>query len=141
MARPQPDRKRTKETRTRGGKRKVCSFCKEHVEWIDYKDIGTLRRFMSERGKIRSRRVTGNCAQHQRDVQVAIKTARELALLPYLQRTTSERGLGRARATANQEGGPDFEDAGRETEASGYDDRATSSLDESSPELELTGER
>lgn len=87
--------KRTiKDNRPRGTK-KVCIFCKEHVNWVDCKDINLLRRFMSDRGKIRSRRVTGNCAQHQRDVQVAIKTARELALLPYTQRTVNERGPGR----------------------------------------------
>jgi small subunit ribosomal protein S18 len=83
-----------KDTRPRG-KKKVCIFCKEHATWVDYKDVNLLRRFMSDRGKIRARRVTGNCAQHQRDVQVAIKTARELALLPYTQRTVSERGPGR----------------------------------------------
>ena len=83
-----------KDNRPRG-KTKVCIFCKEHVEWVDYKDVNLLRRFMSDRGKIRARRVTGNCAQHQREVQVAIKTARELALLPYTQRTANERGPGR----------------------------------------------
>ena len=83
-----------KDNRPRG-KKKVCIFCKDHVEWVDYKDINLLRRFMSDRGKIRSQRVSGNCAQHQRDVQVAIKTARELALLPYTQRTVNERGPGR----------------------------------------------
>ena len=62
---------------------------------MDYKDVNLLRRFMSDRGKIRARRVTGNCSQHQRDVQIAIKTARELALLPYTQRTVNERGPGR----------------------------------------------
>lgn len=87
--------KRTmKDSRPRG-KRKVCIFCKERAVWVDYKDVNLLRRFMSDRGKIRARRVTGNCAQHQRDVQVAIKTARELALLPYTQRTVNERGPGR----------------------------------------------
>jgi len=87
--------KRTlKDTRPRG-KKKVCVFCKDHAPWVDYKDVNLLRRFMSDRGKIRARRVTGNCAQHQRDVQVAIKTARELALLPYTQRTVNERGPGR----------------------------------------------
>ena len=83
-----------KDNRPRG-KKKVCIFCKDHVTWVDYKDVNLLKRFMSDRGKIRSRRVTGNCAQHQRDVQVAIKTAREVALLPYTQRTVSERGPGR----------------------------------------------
>lgn len=83
-----------KDSRPRG-KQKVCVFCTEHATWVDYKDVSLLKRFMSDRGKIRSRRVTGNCAQHQRDVQVAIKTTRELALLPYAQRTVSERGPGR----------------------------------------------
>jgi len=64
-------------------KRKVCVFCKDKVEYVDYKDVATLRKFISERGKIRARRVTGNCAQHQRDVAAAIKNAREMALLPY----------------------------------------------------------
>jgi small subunit ribosomal protein S18 len=84
----------TKDTRPRG-KKKICIFCKDHMNWVDYKDVNLLRRFMSDRGKIRARRVTGNCAQHQRDVATAIKTARELALLPYTQRTVSERGPGR----------------------------------------------
>jgi small subunit ribosomal protein S18 len=78
-------------------KKKVCIFCKEHIEWVDYKDVNVLRRFMSDRGKIRARRVSGNCAQHQRDVAIAIKTARELAMLPYTQRTVTERGGGRGR--------------------------------------------
>ena len=79
----------------RGGKKKICIFCKDHTDWVDYKDVNLLRRFMSDRGKIRARRVTGNCAQHQSKVAIAIKTARELALLPYTQRTVSERGPGR----------------------------------------------
>src|SRR5438552_17488449 len=94
------DRKRTKGDRKDAGRRtkkKVCIFCKEHIDWVDYKDVNLLRRFMSDRGKIRARRVSGNCAQHQRDVAVAIKTARELALLPYSQRTVAERGGGRGR--------------------------------------------
>jgi len=85
-----------RENRPRG-KKKVCVFCKEYADWVDYKDVALLRRFMSERGKIRSRRVTGNCTQHQREVQSAIKTAREMALLPYVQRTVSERGPARPR--------------------------------------------
>jgi small subunit ribosomal protein S18 len=84
-----------KDSRLRGKKR-VCIFCQEKVAWVDYKDVNLLRRFMSDRGKIRSRRVTGNCAQHQREVQVAMKTAREVALLPYAQRTLTERAPGRA---------------------------------------------
>lgn len=92
------DRKRgPKDAAKRGGKKKVCIFCKDHIEWVDYKDVNLLRRFMSDRGKIRARRVSGNCSQHQRDVAVAIKTARELALLPYVQRATAERSSGRGR--------------------------------------------
>lgn len=67
----------------RARKRRICGFCVDKVEHIDYKDINRLRRFMSERGKILPRRVTGNCAKHQRDLTIAIKRARHLALLPY----------------------------------------------------------
>ena len=84
-----------REDRRRGGKKKVCIFCTEKMDWVDYKEVNILRRFMSDRGKIRARRVTGNCTQHQREVAVAIKTARELALLPYTQRTVTERTGGR----------------------------------------------
>jgi small subunit ribosomal protein S18 len=95
----------TKDTRPRG-KKKVCIFCKDHMAWVDYKDVNLLRRFMSDRGKIRARRVSGNCAQHQRDVATAIKTARELALLPYTQRTVSERGPGRGGGGGGRSSGP-----------------------------------
>jgi small subunit ribosomal protein S18 len=97
-------RRTAKDTRPRG-KKKVCIFCKEHINWVDYKDVNLLRKFMSDRGKIRARRVSGNCAQHQRDVATAIKTARELALLPYSQRTVSERGPGR-QGPRGDRGGP-----------------------------------
>lgn len=69
--------------RGRKARKKVCGFCVDKVENIDYKDIARLRRYMSERGKILSRRVTGTCARHQRELTVAIKRARHLALLPY----------------------------------------------------------
>ena len=77
-------------------KKKPCALCRDRIEWVDYKDVALLRKFMSDRGKIRSRRVTGNCAQHQRDIAQAIKTARELVLLPYTQRTVTERPGGRS---------------------------------------------
>jgi small subunit ribosomal protein S18 len=64
-------------------RRKFCAFCKDHVTYIDYKDINTLKRYISDRGKIRPRRVTGNCAQHQHQLSIAIKRARETALIPY----------------------------------------------------------
>lgn len=59
-------------------------FCKENITYVDYKDYNTLRRFISDRGKIRARRVTGLCPKHQRDAATAIKRAREMALLPYV---------------------------------------------------------
>jgi len=86
-------------------KKKVCIFCKDQIDYVDYKDVNLLRKFMSDRGKIRARRVSGNCAQHQRDVAVAIKTSRELALLPYTQRTTSERPGGRGMGRGPRSGG------------------------------------
>ncbi|HVU75167.1 MAG TPA: 30S ribosomal protein S18 [Mycobacteriales bacterium] len=64
-------------------KKKVCRFCKEKATGVDYKDTALLRQYISDRGKIRARRVTGNCAQHQRDVAIAVKNSREVALLPY----------------------------------------------------------
>ena len=69
--------------RGRKARKKVCGFCVDKVENIDYKDIARLRRYMSERGKILPRRVTGTCTRHQRELTVAIKRARHLALLPY----------------------------------------------------------
>jgi small subunit ribosomal protein S18 len=73
MAKPPP----------RKPKKKACAFCKEKAQPIDYKDTTLLRKFISDRGKIRARRVTGNCSQHQRDIAIAVKNSREMALLPY----------------------------------------------------------
>ncbi|MBP1758019.1 MAG: ribosomal protein [Firmicutes bacterium] len=71
--------------RSRGRKRrKVCAFCVDKVEHIDYKDYPKLRRFLSERAKILPRRTTGTCAMHQRQLTDAIKRARQIALLPYV---------------------------------------------------------
>jgi small subunit ribosomal protein S18 len=64
-------------------KRRPCSFCAEKIEYIDYKDIPRLRRYITEKGKILPRRITGNCAHHQRQITTAIKRARSIALLPY----------------------------------------------------------
>lgn len=75
--------------RPRRGRPKVCRFCADHTVWVDYKDVNVLGRFLNDRGRIKSRGSTGTCAQHQRDVAVAIKTARELALLPYAVRTVA----------------------------------------------------
>jgi small subunit ribosomal protein S18 len=70
--------------RERPVKSKPCIFCKENIAYVDYKDYSMLRKFVSDRGKIRARRVTGLCPQHQREAATAIKRAREMALLPYV---------------------------------------------------------
>lgn len=71
----------------RGGgmrrKRKVCSFCIDKAETIDYKDVSKLRKYVTERGKILPRRISGNCAVHQRQLTIAVKRARQIALLPF----------------------------------------------------------
>lgn len=64
-------------------KKKVCSFCSDKIESIDYKDVSKLRKYVSERGKILPRRISGNCAKHQRELTMAIKRARNIALLPF----------------------------------------------------------
>ena len=73
MAKPPP----------RKPKKKVCVFCQEKISYVDYKDTGLLRKFISDRGKIRARRVTGVSVQQQREIARAVKNAREMALLPY----------------------------------------------------------
>lgn len=69
--------------RKRFRRKKVCSFCVDNVKYIDYKDAKNLRNYMTERGKIIPRRISGNCARHQRQLTVAIKRARNVALLPF----------------------------------------------------------
>jgi small subunit ribosomal protein S18 len=86
-----PPRRRRQTRRRYRPRRKVCAFCLEKTKTIDYKDIATLRRFITDRGKIRSRRKTGTCARHQRRLAVAVKRARHLALLPF----TADHGRGR----------------------------------------------
>ena len=66
-------------------KKRVCAYCTDKINIIDYKDAGKLRRFISERGKILPRRITGNCAKHQRALTIAIKRSRHIALMPYTQ--------------------------------------------------------
>lgn len=84
MAVERPDRPSGSARGDRRPRRKVCAFCADKIEHIDYKDVSRLRRYVSERGKIVPRRVTGNCARHQRQLTVAIKRARQIALLPYV---------------------------------------------------------
>jgi small subunit ribosomal protein S18 len=73
-------------------RRKPCPYCRERIEQVDYKDISMLRRFISDRGKIRSRRITGACRRHQSPLARAVKRARELALLPYVAEGSGGRG-------------------------------------------------
>jgi small subunit ribosomal protein S18 len=81
----------------RRSKKKISILTQERVEYCDYKDVNLLRRFMSDRAKIRARRVTGNDSQQQKEIARAIKNAREMALLPYANRVTTQRGGGRGR--------------------------------------------
>lgn len=67
-------------------RKRYCFFCKEKIEYIDYKDTNLLKKFFSDKGKIKPRRVSGSCKQHQRDLSIAIKRSREIALLPYVTR-------------------------------------------------------
>jgi small subunit ribosomal protein S18 len=77
------------------GRRKSCPYCRDKIEQVDYKDLSMLRRFISDRGKIRSRRITGACRRHQSQVARAVKRARELALLPYVSEGSPEHRGGR----------------------------------------------
>jgi small subunit ribosomal protein S18 len=77
-------RRRDRKGAPGGGRRKPCPYCRDKVERVDYKDIGALRRAVSDKGKIRSSRVTGACRRHQAQLARAVKRARELGLLPYV---------------------------------------------------------
>jgi small subunit ribosomal protein S18 len=79
-----PARRRDRKGGPSSGRRKPCQHCRDKIEQVDYKDIAMLRKFVSDRGKIRSRRITGACRRHQSQIARAVKRARELALLPYV---------------------------------------------------------
>lgn len=83
MATKKPTRRRTGPA-VASGRRKSCHLCRDKVEQVDYKNTALLRRYISEKGKIRSRRITGACRRHQLQVAEAVKRAREMALLPYV---------------------------------------------------------
>ena len=87
MAQPKTQQTRSKRPGSplAPGRRKSCLFCKDKVEEVDYKNLNQLRRYISEKGKIRNRRISGACRRHQRQVAVAVKRAREMALLPYVE--------------------------------------------------------
>lgn len=107
-------------------KKKVSVLNTERVEYIDWKDVNLLRRFVSDRAKIRARRVTGNDVQQQRAIALAIKNAREMALIPYSNRVTTQRGgRGRDRDGDDRRGRRDSESGTRETEEEFTDIDAT----------------
>lgn len=110
----------------RRSKKRVSILTQEKVTYVDYKDINLLRRFQSDRAKIRARRVTGNSSQQQAEVAMAIKNAREMALLPYTNRVTQQRGGGRSR-DGERRGRDDDRDDRRDD----HDERDDAPMDES----------
>src|SRR4030088_2315516 len=93
--RGKPVRRRDKKGGPGSGRRKPCQHCRDKIEQIDYKDVATLRKFISEKGKIRSRRITGACRRHQAQIARPVKGAGELALLPYVNEGREEERPGR----------------------------------------------
>jgi small subunit ribosomal protein S18 len=116
MARP---RRTKRDAPERKPKKKVSILDTEGITWVDYKDVALLRRFMSERAKIRARRVTGNDAQQQRAVARAIRVAREMALLPYSVRQVTHRSKGKRDRGPDGDRAPRGSDASSSTELSG----------------------
>ena len=82
--RSRPTRRREKKGVGGGGRRKSCPYCRDKIDQVDYKDVTGLRKLISDKGKIRSRRISGACRRHQNQIARAVKRARELALLPYV---------------------------------------------------------
>lgn len=103
MAKVAPKRGKNKDN-ARRSKKKISVLNTERIDFVDYKDVNLLRRFMSDRAKIRARRVTGNDSQQQKEIANAIKNAREMALLPYASRVTTQRGGGRDRGDRGDRG-------------------------------------
>jgi small subunit ribosomal protein S18 len=126
MSKSKP-RPKAKET-TKKVKKKTSILVQERVDYIDYKDVNLLQRFMSDRSKIRSRRVSGNDVQQQRDVATAIKNAREMALLPYTKRVTTQRS---GRPDRDRDRGPATEVA---PEVEGVDEAIEVVVDEAGEE-------
>jgi len=122
----------------RPAKKKTSILTTENIDWVDYKDVNLLRRFMSERAKIRARRVTGNSQQQQVAVARAIRVAREMALLPYSVRQVTQRSKGR-RDRGDREREP-REDRPMEAPAEEFEDAEDELLDETEGELELSAE-
>ena len=105
----QRNRRKTRRRDRKGGpgsgRRKPCPYCRDKIDQVDYKDIGSLRRMISDRGKIRSRRITGACRRHQSQIARAVKRARELALLPYVAEGRDDREGGGRRDRGDRDRG------------------------------------
>ena len=129
MAR-KPKRSAKPRDNQRRGKKKVSVLTQEKIEYVDYKDVNLLRRFMSDRAKIRARRVTGNDTQQQREIARAIKNAREMALVPYTNRVTSQRGGNRRDDRGGRAEGPAPRPSGPPPGANGDADDVTDVADE-----------
>jgi small subunit ribosomal protein S18 len=132
VANPRNKRARTKPADARGrlrrGRPKVCLVCTERMDYVDYKNSAFLRRFMSDRGKIKSRANTGTCVQHQHEVAIAIKNAREVALLPYAVRTMAADKAGGRRGRGSGPGRTgDRPTQGRPPRSAAPDDSGTPS--------------
>jgi small subunit ribosomal protein S18 len=126
MARPRTTKNKDNSRRS---KKRTSILIQEKVSYVDYKDVNLLRRFQSDRAKIRARRVTGNDTQQQADIAAAIKNAREMALLPYTSRVTQQRGGGRGR-------GDDRRGPRRDEQSDDY----TDDVDETTESVETTDE-
>jgi small subunit ribosomal protein S18 len=132
--------------RRRPIKKKTSILSSESIDWVDYKDVNLLRRFMSERAKIRARRVTGNSAQQQRAVARAIRIAREMALLPYSVRQVTQRSRGGRRDRGDRDRGDRDRDrmpepaADREAATAGADDADASAPAEGGNGAEVPAE-
>ena len=118
MARPRTTKNKDNARRS---KKRTSILTEQKVTYVDYKDVNLLRRFQSDRAKIRARRVTGNSSQQQAEVANAVKNAREMALLPYSTRVTQQRGGGRGR-DGDRRGRDDRDDRGRDDDAMDRDD-------------------
>jgi small subunit ribosomal protein S18 len=103
------DQQRSRKRPPIGGpqRKRNCFFCREKIDEVDYKNVNQLRRYISEKGKIRSRRITGACRRHQNQVSVAVKRAREMALLPYVAEGREERSDRRDRGDRGDRGDRD----------------------------------
>ena len=126
MARPRSKNK----DNARRSKKRTSILTQEKVTYVDYKDVNLLRRFQSDRAKIRARRVTGNDSQQQAEIATAVKNAREMALLPYTSRVTQQRGAGRGRGDDRR--GPRRDERG--------DDDYTEDIDETTESAEVADE-